>query len=69
MGRRDWFWDPFVWEEIVPAVFAPCELRYWQQERRLIWRTAYVPHGDMNVAVGPSKDHFEKPLGVVTWSL
>lgn len=47
-------------EEIIPAVFCPCELRYWKGERRLIWRTAYVPHGDMNVAIGPSKDHFEK---------
>lgn len=47
-------------EEIIPAVFCPCELRHWQGERRLIWRTAYVPHGDMNVAVGPPKEHFEK---------
>ena len=47
-------------EEIIPAVFCPCELRYWKGERRLIWRTAYVLHGEMNVAVGPSKEHFEK---------
>ena len=47
-------------EEIIPAVFCPCQLRYWKGERRLIWRTAYVLHGEMNVAVGPSKEHFEK---------
>lgn len=47
-------------EEIVNAVFCNCELRYWQGERRLVWRTAYVPHGDMNVAVGPTKEHFER---------
>lgn len=47
-------------EEIIPAVFCPCQLRYWKGERRLIWRTAYVLHEEMNVAVGPSKEHFEK---------
>ncbi|CAJ1343558.1 unnamed protein product, partial [Effrenium voratum] len=47
-------------EEIVPAAFSPCELRSWRGEKRLVWRTAYVLHGDMNVAVGPTRDHFEK---------
>lgn len=47
-------------EEILSAVFRKCELRYWQGQRRIIWKTAYILHGDMNVAVGPHKEHMEE---------
>lgn len=47
-------------EEIVDAIFQPTELRYWKGETRLVWNTAYVPDGDMNVAIGPQVDHFER---------
>jgi len=29
-------------------------------QRRIIWKTAYILHGDMNVAVGPHKEHMEE---------
>jgi len=47
-------------EEILSAVFRTCELRYWKGSKRVVWKTAYLPHGDMNVAVGPPKDHFDE---------
>eukprot|EP00439_Symbiodinium_sp_Y106_P016540 s3135_g2.t1 len=46
-------------ESILTAVFRRCELREWHSGSRRVWRTAYVPHGAMNVAVGPAQDHFE----------
>ena len=46
-------------EEILSAVFRKCELRYWKNEKRVAWKTAYLPHGDLNVAVGPPKSHFD----------
>ncbi|CAE7396064.1 FEM1B [Symbiodinium sp. CCMP2456] len=46
-------------EEILGAVFRKCELRYWKNEKRVAWKTAYLPHGDLNVAVGPAKGHFD----------
>ena len=46
-------------EEILGAVFRKCELRYWKNEKRVAWKTAYLPHGDLNVAVGPPKSHFD----------
>jgi len=47
-------------EEILSAVFRKCELRYWQGGRRIIWKTAYILHGDMNVAIGPHKDEMDE---------
>ncbi|CAE7349455.1 ANKRD17 [Symbiodinium sp. CCMP2592] len=46
-------------EEILSAIFRKCELRYWKNEKRVAWKTAYLPHGDLNVAVGPPKSHFD----------
>ncbi|CAK9021387.1 unnamed protein product [Durusdinium trenchii] len=47
-------------EEILSAVFRKCELRYWQGEKRIVWKSAYILHGDMNVAVGPKKDQMDQ---------
>ncbi|CAJ1422064.1 unnamed protein product [Effrenium voratum] len=47
-------------EEILSAVFRNCDLRYWKKEKRVIWKTAYIPYGEMNVSTGPRKDHFDE---------
>jgi len=47
-------------EEIVGAVFRPCEMRHWKGDKRIVFKSAYVPFGEMNTAVGPDSDHFEQ---------
>lgn len=47
-------------EEIVGAVFRSCELRHWKDDKRYVFKNAYVPYGEMNTAVGPDSDHFEQ---------
>lgn len=33
----------------------------------MIWKTAYIMHGDMNVAVGPKKEQLEECPGSTCW--
>eukprot|EP00930_Biecheleria_cincta_P038510 TRINITY_DN26447_c0_g1_i1.p1 TRINITY_DN26447_c0_g1~~TRINITY_DN26447_c0_g1_i1.p1 ORF type:complete len:919 (+),score=148.08 TRINITY_DN26447_c0_g1_i1:55-2811(+) len=47
-------------EVIIDAIFRPVELRYWKQNQRFAYKTAYILNGVINSAVGPSVEHFDE---------
>lgn len=47
-------------EVVIQAIFRQVELRYWKQNQRFAYKTAYILNGVINSAVGPSADHFDE---------